>query len=84
MLSFPLTPQIGDTYTYEAKTWEWTGTVWRGIPATGPQGPEGPQGPKGDPGTAGQAGPAPAGTGIVFVEDGVLIPPTLVLDAGTF
>lgn len=62
----------------------------------GPQGPQGDQGPQGNPGPAGPAGPqgeqgvqgepgpAPAGTGFVYVESGVLMPPTLVLDAGTF
>ncbi len=58
--------------------------------ATGPEGPQGPpgldgsdgaagqQGPQGDPGPQGPPGPAPAGTGLVQVTNGVLGSPVAI------
>ena len=28
-ISFPTSPTVNDTYTYNSKTWTWDGTVWR-------------------------------------------------------
>lgn len=55
-ISFPTSPTTNQTYTYEGKTWTWTGSVWRAnsspaLGATGPTGPAstvpGPTGPAG-------------------------------------
>jgi hypothetical protein len=33
-INFPDTPTIGDTFTVDDITWEWTGTVWKSSSAT--------------------------------------------------
>lgn len=56
----------------------------QGTPGVGLPGPPGPPGAAGADGPQGPAGPAPSGTGLVYVESGVLTAPLLVLDGGTF
>lgn len=59
-LSFPTGPSTNDTYTYEGKTWTWTGDVWQANST--PMGPTGPTGPTGAASTVtgptGATGPA--------------------------
>ena len=47
-------------------------------------GSQGPAGIAGPAGPQGPAGPAPTGTGFVYVENDVVIPPFQQIDAGTF
>ena len=30
-LTFPTSPTVGDTYTYNSRTWEWDGSVWEAV-----------------------------------------------------
>lgn len=32
-MQFPLSPSVGQTYTFNFKTWQWTGTGWKLLPA---------------------------------------------------
>jgi hypothetical protein len=56
-IDFPNSPTTGDLFTVGDITWEWTGTVWRGL-GTAVAGPAGPAGDDGAPGPTGPAGEA--------------------------
>ncbi len=30
-INFPINPTIGQTYTYDSKTWEWEGSYWKAL-----------------------------------------------------
>lgn len=68
-IDFPDAPVVGDTYVYNAQTYEWNGTAWRLVrtSAVGPTGPTGPvstvPGPTGPLGPTGPTGPASTVTG---------------------
>lgn len=55
-ISFPASPALNATYTYNGKTWQWNGTTWVALGAVGPQGPKGDKGDTGSAGAAGAAG----------------------------
>jgi hypothetical protein len=58
-ISFPTGPATNDTYTYEGKTWTWTGAVWQANSTPmGPTGPTGASGATGPAGATGATGPA--------------------------
>ena len=48
-IDFPNSPTVGQFFIAADTTWEWTGTLWRGIGTvtTGPAGPTGPSGEAG-------------------------------------
>lgn len=48
-IDFPNSPTVGQLFTVGDTTWEWTGTVWKGI-GTAVPGPAGPTGPSGEAG----------------------------------
>ena len=58
-VDFPNTPFVGEQFTAAGKTWEWNGYAWDAITVQ----------------QVGATGPAPNGTGIVSVIDGVLQTP---------
>lgn len=51
-IDFPSSPTVGQLFTVGDITWEWTGTVWKGL---GTKGDTGPAGPAGTPGIDGEA-----------------------------
>lgn len=57
-IDFPPSPAIDATYTFEGKTWKYSGSFWYLISNTiqGPQGPAGPTGPSGPTGPTGATG----------------------------
>jgi len=57
-ITFPVSPTIGQEYTFAGNTWSWDGTAWTlvRIP-TGPTGATGPTGPTGSQGLQGETGP---------------------------
>lgn len=60
-ISFPANPTIGQTYTYNSRSWQWDGRGWfPGVPtgATGATGLTGATGPIGLTGPAGEGGGA--------------------------
>jgi hypothetical protein len=42
-IDFPDSPTVGQLFTVGSTTWEWTGTLWKGIGTVVP-GPIGPSG----------------------------------------
>ena len=45
-INFPNTPSLNQVYTFNGRSWEWTGTAWRAYTASfGPTGPTGTTGP---------------------------------------
>ena len=57
-LSFPLSPTIGQTYTYASRSWTWNGVVWKSVGTIqGAQGIQGFQGTSGLNGAQGLQGP---------------------------
>jgi hypothetical protein len=52
-INFPNSPQVNDTYSFDGKTWVWTGNSWKSVitnPIQGLQGTQGIQGIKGSQG----------------------------------
>ena len=43
-IDFPNSPTVGQLFTVGDITWEWTGTVWKGLGTAGDAGPAGPAG----------------------------------------
>jgi hypothetical protein len=74
-IDFPISPEIGEIYTFGPQTYVWNGTAWRLVrtSAVGPTGPTGPAGedstaigstgPTGPEGPTGPTGPASTVTG---------------------
>jgi hypothetical protein len=60
-VDFPDTPIFGEQFTAAGKTWQWNGYAWDAITVQ----------------QVGATGPAPSGTGIVSVVNGVLQTPIL-------
>jgi hypothetical protein len=64
-INFPNTPSLNQVYTFNGRSWEWTGTAWRAYTASfGPTGPTGATGaastvtgPTGSNGVDGSTGP---------------------------
>ena len=55
-INFPIATFIGQTYTFNTKTWIWNGNGWVATPQTGSQGDQGSQGNQGDQGLQGNNG----------------------------
>lgn len=55
-IDFPNSPTTGDLFTVGDITWEWTGTVWKGLGTRGDAGPAGADGADGTDGTDGTDG----------------------------
>ena len=51
-INFPNSPTTNQTYTFNGRSWEWTGAAWKAVTTT-----FGPTGPTGSAGVAGSAGP---------------------------
>jgi hypothetical protein len=47
-IDFPSSPTPGQLFTVGDITWEWTGTVWKGLGTKGDTGPAGPAGADGE------------------------------------
>jgi len=65
-IDFPDAPVIGETFISGGRTWQWNGSVWNTVAASGPTGPTGPQGidgPLGPTGPTGATGPSGGPTG---------------------
>jgi hypothetical protein len=66
-IDFPPTPTTNDTYTYDGKTWKWSGSYWYLVGNTieGPRGTTGATGATGSQGIQGNTGPTgPTGQSI--------------------
>jgi len=49
-IDFPNNPTLNQIFTFEDRTWKWTGFSWDAVIVTSITGPQGPQGPAGSPG----------------------------------
>jgi hypothetical protein len=72
-INFPNSPSLNEVYTFNGRSWEWTGVAWKSVTAAyGPTGPTGatgstgaqstvtgPTGFTGATGATGNTGPIP-------------------------
>ena len=56
-IDFPSSPNVGQEYSNDQRTWSWNGVAWTAVAAEGPAGEDGPQGPVGATGAPGPTGP---------------------------
>ena len=56
-INFPNSPSLNQVYTFNGRSWEWTGVAWKSVTAA--YGPTGPTGGTGSQGVTGSTGPIP-------------------------
>ena len=56
-IDFPSSPNVGQEYSNDQRTWSWNGVAWVAVAASGPAGEDGPPGPVGATGAPGPTGP---------------------------
>ena len=70
-INFPNSPSLNQVYTFNGRSWEWTGVAWKAVTAaygpTGPTGSTGPTGPTGSTALVFQAG-TPASTNVLWYD----------------
>jgi hypothetical protein len=69
-INFPNNPQVNDTYSFDNKTWVWTGNSWKAVITTPIQGVQGVIGIQGIKGTQGivSSTTAPASTETLWID----------------
>jgi hypothetical protein len=69
-INFPNSPSTNDTYTYDGKTWIWTGVSWKAVITSPIQGVQGTQGIQGIKGTQGivASDTTPASTETLWID----------------
>jgi len=69
-INFPNSPATNDTYSFDGKTWIWTGSSWKAVitnPIQGLQGTQGIQGIKGSQGIVSST-TAPVSTETLWID----------------
>ena len=64
-INFPNSPSLNQVYTFNGRSWEWTGVAWKSVTAAyGPTGPTGSTGSQGVTGSTGAQSTVTGPTGI--------------------
>jgi collagen type VII alpha len=83
-INFPNTPSLNQVYTFNGRSWEWTGTAWRAYTASfGPTGPTGVTGPTGSTGSTGATGPSASISASSMSVVGILASDQAITSSGT-